>query len=112
MGLLTAGQVVTLPFPFSNLKRKKLRPVLLVADVGRSDWIVCQITSNPYADHYAIVLGDDAFASGGLQYPSFVRPNKLFTANESLILTSPGLLNPSALERIKEFIVEMILGTK
>jgi hypothetical protein len=46
MGTLAAGQVVVLPFPFSDLSRKKLRPALLLADAGRGDWIACQITSD------------------------------------------------------------------
>ncbi len=49
MGTFAAGQVVVLPFPFSDLSRQKLRPALLLADAGRGDWIAGQITSNPYA---------------------------------------------------------------
>ena len=39
MDTLAAGQVVVLPFPFSELSRKKLRPALLLADAGRGDCI-------------------------------------------------------------------------
>lgn len=34
MGALAAGQVVVLPFPFSDLSQKKLRPALLLATAG------------------------------------------------------------------------------
>ncbi len=54
MGSFAAGQVVLLPFPFSDLTQNKLRPALLLAKAGRGDWIACQITSNPYADPHAI----------------------------------------------------------
>ena len=67
MGTFAAGQVVVLPFPFSDLSRKKLRPALLLADAGRGDWIACQITSNPYADNRAITLAESEFVEGGLQ---------------------------------------------
>ena len=50
MGAFAAGQVVVLPFPFSDLTRNKFRPALLLADVGRGDWIACQITSNAFAE--------------------------------------------------------------
>ena len=43
-----AGTVVLVPFPFSDLSQAKLRPAVVLADVGRGDWILCQITSNPY----------------------------------------------------------------
>ena len=62
MGAFAAGQVVLLPFPFSDLTQSKSRPALLLASVGRGDWIACQITSNPYADPLAIELQNDAFA--------------------------------------------------
>jgi hypothetical protein len=50
MGAFAAGQVVVLPFPFSDLTRNKFRPALLLAEVGRGDWIACQITSNAFAE--------------------------------------------------------------
>jgi mRNA interferase MazF len=56
MGPFAAGEVVLIPFPFSDLSRNKLRPVLLLANAGREDWIACQITSNPYSDSRAITL--------------------------------------------------------
>jgi mRNA interferase MazF len=37
MGAFAAGQVVLLPFPFSDLTRSKLRPALLLADAGRDE---------------------------------------------------------------------------
>jgi mRNA interferase MazF len=42
MGAFTTGQVVILPFPFSDLSQQKNRPALLLADVGRGDWVLCQ----------------------------------------------------------------------
>ena len=42
MGAFAAGQVVLLPFPFSDLTRCKLRPALLLADAERDDWAACQ----------------------------------------------------------------------
>jgi mRNA interferase MazF len=74
MGPFAAGQVVLLPFPFSDLSQSKLRPALLLANADREDWIACQITSNAYADARAIALADDAFAEGGLHRISYVRP--------------------------------------
>ena len=60
----TAGAVVLVPFPFSDLSQAKLRPAVVLAGVGRGDWILCQITSNPYGDARAILLTDVSFAVG------------------------------------------------
>ena len=64
MGPFAPGQIVLLPFPFSDLSQSKLRPVLLLSDIGRGDWIACQITSNPYGDARAIQLDSNAFVQG------------------------------------------------
>ncbi len=108
MGPFAAGQVVLLPFPFSDLTRTKLRPVLLVANAGRDDWIACQITSNPYSDPLAIILVQSDFDAGGLQRISYARPGKLFTAHESLIAARPGSLHSTALEAVRDAIVGII----
>ncbi len=50
------------PFPFSDLSRAKLRPAVVLADAGRGDWILCQITSKPYADAGAVLSRDADFA--------------------------------------------------
>lgn len=111
MGSFTAGQVVVLPFPFSDLSRKKLRPALLLAEAGRGDWIACQITSNPYADSHAITLAESEFSEGGLQRESYLRPGKLFTCHESLPVNTVGLLNNAALQQARTAVVKMIQGS-
>lgn len=77
----TAGAVVLVPFPFSDLSQTKLRPAVVLADAGRGDWILCQITSNPYVDSRAIEITDSSFDAGSLRITSYARPEKLFTAN-------------------------------
>ena len=108
MGPFSVGQVVFLPFPFSDLSRRKLRPVLLLANAGRKDWIVCQITSNPFADRYSVVLTQDAFLSGGLKRVSYARPNKLFMANESLIASNVGSLKVVTLEVLRDAVIAIL----
>ena len=92
MGAPAAGSVILVPFPFSDLSHSKIRPALVLADAGRGDWILCQITSKPYADARAIRLDGPDFFSGGLELTSYVRPGKLFTANETLMLEKVGQL--------------------
>ena len=110
MGAFAAGQVVLLPFPFSDLARSKLRPALLLADAGRDDWIACQITSNPYADPHAILLAPEDFTSGGLQRASYARPGKLFTANVSLFSGAAGLIASHRLAEVRNALITIIQG--
>lgn len=62
-----AGKVVLVPFPFSDLSRSKLRPAVVLADASRGDWVLCQVTGNPYGDPVTISLTDDSFAEGSLR---------------------------------------------
>ena len=108
MGAPAAGQVVLVPFPFSDLSQSKVRPAVCLADAGRGDWVLCQITSNRYGDPAAIPLDAADFASGGLSVSSFVRPGKLFTAHGGLFLRSVGTLSPAALAKMQSAVVAIL----
>lgn len=108
MGVPSVGQIVLVPFPFSDLSRTKMRPAVVLADAGRDDWILCQITSNPYGDEKAIVVSEEDFQSGALRVTSYARPGKLFTANASLIVESVGLLKKTIVKKVIESVVELL----
>jgi mRNA interferase MazF len=103
-----AKDVVLVPFPFSDLSRTKLRPAVVLAGADRGDWILCQITSNPYGDSRAVRMTDDDFATGSLRAISFARPGKLFTANRDLIVAQPAILNAGIFERIIEAVIAIL----
>ncbi|HEX5725635.1 MAG TPA: type II toxin-antitoxin system PemK/MazF family toxin [Longimicrobiaceae bacterium] len=94
MATPAAGAVVLVPFPFSDLSQAKLRPAVVLASAGRDDYILCQVTSRPYADPLAIELTTRSFVSGSLHQTSYARPGKLFTAHLSLIRSMAGTLQP------------------
>ena len=110
MGGLGPGVVVLVRFPFSDLSSSKLRPALVLASAGGSDWVLCQVTSNPYGDPKARPLEAASFVEGGLPRQSFARPGKLFTANESIVVRRAGELNPEALRGILDAVVRLLLG--
>ena len=104
-----AGSVVLIPFPFSDLSQSKIRPALVLANAERGDWILCQITSKPYADQRAVRLDEGDFAIGGLELASYLRPGKLFTANEALMIETVGQLRPDKLRTILKAVAELFL---
>lgn len=108
MGPLAAGAVVLVPFPFSDLSQAKLRPALVLANAGQGDWILCQITSNPYADLQALRLVDADFTSGSLSRESFLRPGKLFTAHRSLIVRAVGQIKAGKLLEAKRSLMKLL----
>ena len=104
----TAGEVVVIPFPFSDLTQSKVRPALCLADAGRGDYVLCQITSQPYGDALALKIDDQDFVSGGLHVESYVRPGKLFTADANLIVSKEGKLSPTAYQRVLNTVVNLL----
>lgn len=108
MVALAAGAVVLVPFPFSDLSSAKLRPAVVLADAGRGDWILCQVTSNPYGDPRAIELTGSSFDSGSLRITSYVRPGKLFSASADLIVSQVGALNAAAFTAIIEAVIDIL----
>jgi len=85
-----------------------LRPAVVLADAGRGDWILCQITSKSYADPKAIELTEASFASGSLQIISYARPGKLFTANQELMTRENGILKEPVRRKIVAALLRII----
>jgi|SRR5579862_1815691 len=96
------GNVVLVAFPFSNLKSKKIRPALVLAHVEFDNLILCQITSKPYSSKSAIRIEATDFKKGGLPLISYVRPDKLFTADTSIIENTSGILTTNVRNNILE----------
>ncbi len=108
MGTFATRQVVLLPFPFSDLSASKLRPALVLADAGKGDWVMCQITSNPYADPSAVIITETDFAQGSLQRVSYARASKIFTAHESLFQRAAGELKAECHGQVVQVIVDLL----
>ena len=108
MGRFVKGDVLVLPFPFSDLSSTKNRPALVVATLTGDDVILCQITSRTSSDSYAVLIKDSDFASGQLRKDSSVRPNRLFTADSNIVLYRVGTLNSVKMQEINAKIIAII----
>jgi len=104
----SAGEVVLVTFPFSDLSQTKLRPAVVLARASRTDWVLCQITSNPYSDSRAIEITNDSFDSGSLKMVSYARPGKLFTGNDSLIAAGVGKLRTEVFKEIVDSVIGLL----
>jgi mRNA interferase MazF len=111
MGAFAVRQVVVLPFPFSDLSAQKLRPALLLSNVGNGDWLLCQITSKSYADNNAIELQQDSFELGSLSRVSYIRSGKLFTANETIFRKTAGKIKPHTHQAVVAEIMRLLNGS-
>lgn len=108
MGAFAAGAVVLVPFPFTDLSSSKLRPAVVLASIERGDLVLCQVTSNAYADARAVQLVGLDYAQGALNQISYARPGKLFTANDSLVVKQIARLTPHATTRIVNAVIRLL----
>jgi mRNA interferase MazF len=81
---------------------------VVLAGAGRGDWILCQVTSQPYGDPRAIKLEDNGFATGSLRVVSYARPSKLFTANRDLIVSEVATLKSQSLKQVVDAVVDLL----
>jgi len=109
MEALIKGDVVVLPFPYSNLSSFKRRPALIIALLEGDDVILCQVTSKQREDKYVVKLSDSDFKRGKLNVDSYIRPNRIFTADKSIILYKIGSIKDN---KIDEVIASIIIILK
>lgn len=108
MVIPSVGTVVLVRFPFSDLSRSKLRPAVVLADAERNDWVLCQVTSQPYTDPSAIEITNNDLASGSFRKDSYARPGKLFTATSGIMTKQLGELKSEKLEEIIRAIISLL----
>ena len=102
------GDIVVVPFPFSDLTGSKKRPAMVLADLVGDDIILCQITSQNIKDNYAISLNDYDFLKGTLSVQSNIRPNRIFTADKNIIINKIASLNNTAVTRVFKKVIEIL----
>lgn len=108
MGRFIIGDVVVLNFPFSDLSGAKRRPALVISELAGDDIILCQITSSARTDGYAVKLENKDFTDGKLSVESVVRPNKIFTADESIIVYKACKISNDKINAVIQVIADII----
>jgi len=88
------GDVVLVPFPFTDLSASRVRPAVVVSSeeygAHSNDLIVAMVTSQPQTGPTDCSLQD--WEEAGLLHQSWVRA-KLATLEQGLIQFSPGRLS-------------------
>ena len=102
------GDVVVVPFPYSDLSQSKRRPAIVVKPLTGDDVILCQITSQAVSDSYALPLEPADFVTGRLTQSSNIRPNRLFTADSAIVLYRVGTLTAEKMADVITAIVQIV----
>ena len=100
------GDIVVVPFPFSDLSGQKRCPALVLANSQGNNLILCRITTSLNRDIYAISLEKSDFEWGLFPEDSYsIRTNKLFTAKSKIIVRKAGALK---IEKMSEVIQKLV----
>lgn len=108
MGQFIKGDIVVVPFPFSDLSNSKRRPAFVVRDFDGDDLLLCQITSQALKNEFSISINENDFISGSLNKISNIRPDKIFTCSKNIILYKIGALNEIAIQKVIQGIIDLI----
>ena len=109
MARFVSGEVVVVPFPFTDLSSVKVRPALVIASLTRGDIILCQITSQSGGHPEAVpILTPDFVPGGALSRASFVLPHRVVTAHESCVRRTVGKLVQAKLDYVRERVCAII----
>lgn len=85
--LYKQGDIVFVPYPYTDLTRTKKRPVIIISNdkINKENFIVAKITSVIRNDEFSFTLKDKDLDSK-LNKQSEVRTNELFTIHKTLII--------------------------
>lgn len=103
---LRKGDVILVPFPFTDLSAVKVRPaVILTPEPTGPDLVVAYLSSvipddPPAATHLLISSDHPEFRETGLKQTSVVRLDKLMTIARSRVRRRLGHLGPSLLAEL------------
>jgi len=95
------GDLVVVRFPFSDLSGSKHRPGLVLSRKIGNDIILCQITASRY-DTNTVTLDEGMIVGGSLDKTSYIRCNKIFTADNDLIVRKIGRISKEALTNVDD----------
>ncbi|MBS3096622.1 type II toxin-antitoxin system PemK/MazF family toxin [Candidatus Woesearchaeota archaeon] len=98
--------IVLLPYPFTDLKGKKIRPALVVSNDSvnskSKDCIMLPLTSVIKDEPYSIAINQEDLSSGQLIKSSRIKIDKIFTVEKRLIVMKIGILSHNTFEKVKE----------
>lgn len=100
------GDVIVLPFSYTDLQSAKRRPALVLLDTDDGDVLVARITSKDYDSPYDILI--DGWNESGLLIPSYIRLHKLIAVEKSLIIKKLSTLTAKDKENVKKIFQTLV----
>ncbi|MDZ7719825.1 MAG: type II toxin-antitoxin system PemK/MazF family toxin [Balneolaceae bacterium] len=102
---MNKGDIVLVPFPFTDLSSKKRRPALVLLS-GNLDVVLAFITTKLfYEEESSIVI--DSSDETGLKKQSLIRLDKLVTLDKELVIGKLGEITDSKLSELNQKMIQL-----
>lgn len=100
------GDIILVPFPFTDLSGNKLRPAVVLAETVL-DVIVCFVTTQlQWQEEKDIILTPTE--ANGIKKKSLIRVNKITTLDKALALGKIGSLSEADIEKLNSKIKNLL----
>ncbi len=100
---MQTGDIVLIPFPFSELTDIKIRPAVVISETKDKykDLILAAVSSqmSEKISVAEIILGPDSL--NGLRVKSVIKVDRIFTLKANKVITSLGRLNTNQIANFK-----------
>ena len=107
-----SGEIVLVPFPFTDLSQTKRRPVLVLSNRAHNttsnDFICCGLTSNLGNYRNSIPLDPTEMVEGYIPRRSRIKYDKVFTLEKSLIIKGLGKVGADKVAKVKSGLVSLL----
>jgi mRNA interferase MazF len=107
----TFGEVLLVPFPFTNQAGGKKRPAVVISsdayNTQRQDLLIMAITSQaPTGEDFAAFTITD-WQTAGLLKPSFAKP-VLTTLEQTLVIRGMGILSATDQRSLRQMLAQIL----
>ncbi len=109
---LEPGEVVLVPFRFTDLSEVKRRPVLVLSsrrhNSSSPDFVCCGMTSNLANRRNSVVIDPTEMSEGSIPLRSRIKFDKVFTLEKSLVVKALGKVSQQKLAAVKHGLIFLL----
>ena len=106
------GDVLIVPFPFTDLSAIKQRPVLVLSKKeynNKTDGIItCGITSNLKDSENSVLIENKNLLNGEIPAISRIKVDKLFTIEESIVKKRLAKIDIETFDKVRKEFINLI----
>ncbi|OIO80557.1 hypothetical protein AUJ84_02990 [Candidatus Pacearchaeota archaeon CG1_02_32_132] len=110
--MILQGEILLVPFPFSDQSGRKVRPVVVISrdsfNEDSEDVLVVGITSNISRDKYTLSLDNQDLITGKLITKCCIKVENILKIDNELIVKKIGKIKREKIDEIKKILINII----